>query len=84
MFEAYETETLIRLTEEENNWIKKYLQSLEKIDTKSDFFKFPLEDEVLSTYRNEFLDVIDMASYASSIWNYTKIFKSPGGRKIFL
>lgn len=62
LFEAYETETVIGLTKEENSWIKQYLQSLEEVDAKSDLFRFPLEDDFLSTYRNEFLDVVDMAN----------------------
>lgn len=62
LFEAYETETVIGLTKEENSWIKQYLQSLEEVDAKSDLFRFPLEDNFLSTYRNEFLDVVDMTN----------------------
>ena len=46
----------------EYNWLKKYLESLEMVDAKSDLFRFPLEDEFLSTYRNEFLDIVDMAN----------------------
>ena len=62
LFEAYEIEVKIGLTEEENNWIKKYLRSLEDIDAKSDLFRFPLEDDFLSNFRNEFLDIVDMAN----------------------
>ena len=47
---------------DEYNWIKKYLLSLEEVDAKSDLFRFPFEDDFLSVYRDEFLDVVDMAN----------------------
>ena len=47
LFDAYERETAILLTEEEYGWMKKYLHSLEEVDAKSDLFRFPLEDEFL-------------------------------------
>ena len=50
------------LTLDEYNWIKKYLLSLEEVDVKSDLFRFPFEDDFLSVYRDEFLDVVDMAN----------------------
>lgn len=50
------------LTLDEYNWIKKYLLSLEEVDAKSDLFRFPFEDDFLSVYRDEFLDVVDMAN----------------------
>lgn len=62
LFEAYEAETSIGLLTEEYDWIKKYLQSLEEVDAKSDLFRFPFEDDFLATYRNEFLDVVNMAN----------------------
>ena len=61
LFDAYERETAILLTEEEYGWMKKYLHSLEEVDAKSDFFRFPLEDEFLLNYQNKFLDIVDMA-----------------------
>ena len=42
--------------------MKKYLHSLEEVDAKSDFFRFPLEDEFLLNYQNKFLDIVDMAN----------------------
>ena len=60
LFDAYERETAILLTEEEYGWMKKYLHSLEEVDAKSDFFRFPLEDEFLLNYQNKFLDIVDM------------------------
>ena len=62
LFEAYEAETTLALTLDEYNWIKKYLLSLEEVDAKSDLFRFPFEDDFLSVYRDEFLDVVDMAN----------------------
>ena len=62
LFEAYEAETTLTLTSNEYDWIKKYLLSLEEVDAKSDLFRFPFEDDFLSVYRNEFLDVVDMAN----------------------
>ena len=62
LFEAYEAETTLALTLNEYNWIKKYLLSLEEVDAKSDLFRFPFEDDFLSVYRDEFLDVVDMAN----------------------
>ena len=62
LFDAYEAEATLTLTSEEYDWIKKYLLSLEEVDAKSDLFRFPFEDDFLSVYRNEFLDVVDMAN----------------------
>lgn len=47
LFEAYEAEAFLAITGEEYNWLKKYLESLEMVDAKSDLFRFPLEDEFL-------------------------------------
>lgn len=44
------------LTDEEENWLIKYLDSLEEVDKRSDMFRFPFEDEFLSKYRDKFLD----------------------------
>lgn len=44
------------LTEEEEDWLIRYLDSLEEVDKKSDMFRFPFEDEFLSKYRDKFLD----------------------------
>lgn len=42
------------LTEEEEDWLIRYLDSLEEVDKKSDMFRFPFEDEFLSKYRDKF------------------------------
>lgn len=44
------------LAKEEKEWLKKYLESLELIDSKSDIFRFPFDDDFLKQYRNKFLD----------------------------
>lgn len=50
------------LTNEEKEWMAKYLDSLEEVDSKSDMFRFPFEDEFLSKYRGKFLDNEDVAN----------------------
>ncbi len=50
------------LTIEENEWLTKYLESLEEVDKKSDMFRFPFEDDFLSKYRDKFLDNVDVAN----------------------
>ena len=50
------------LTEEEEDWLIRYLDSLEEVDKKSDMFRFPFEDEFLSKYRDKFLDNVDVAN----------------------
>lgn len=50
------------LTDEEEEWLIKYLDSLEEVDKKSDMFRFPFEDEFLSKYRDKFLDNVDVAN----------------------
>lgn len=50
------------LTDEEEEWLVKYLDSLEEVDKKSDMFRFPFEDEFLSKYRDKFLDNVNVAN----------------------
>lgn len=50
------------LTNEEKEWMIKYLDSLEEVDSKSDMFRFPFEDEFLSKYRDKFLDNVNVAN----------------------
>ena len=50
------------LTDEEEKWLTKYLDSLEEVDKKSDMFRFPFEDEFLSKYRDKFLNNVDIAN----------------------
>ena len=50
------------LTNKEQEWLIKYLTSLEEIDKNSVIFRFPFEDEFLSKYENEFLDNVEVAN----------------------
>lgn len=50
------------LSNEEEDWLNKYLDSLEEVDKKSDMFRFPFEDEFLSKYRDKFLDNVGVAN----------------------
>lgn len=50
------------LTDDEEEWLIKYLDSLEEVDKKSDMFRLPFEDEFLSKYRDSFLDNVDVAN----------------------
>lgn len=50
------------LTNEEKEWLTKYLNLLEEVDSKSDMFRFPFEDKFLSKYRDKFGDNVDDAS----------------------
>lgn len=50
------------LAKDESEWLSKYLDSLEEIDKKSDVFRFLFEDDFLSKYRDEFLDIVDVAN----------------------
>lgn len=50
------------MTDEEEEWLTKYLDSLEEVDKKSDMFRFPFEDEFLSKYRDKFLNNVDIAN----------------------
>ena len=62
LFEVYEAEKSTGLSDEEYDWIKNYLQSLEEVDARSDLFRFPFEDDFLAAYKNKFLDVVNMAN----------------------
>lgn len=50
------------LSDEEEDWLMQYLDSLEEVDKKSDIFRFPFEDEFLSKYRDKFLDNLVVAN----------------------
>lgn len=50
------------LTSDEEEWLVKYLSSLEEVDKKSDMFRFPFEDDFLSKYRDKFLDNVEVAN----------------------
>lgn len=50
------------LSDKEKDWLTVYLESLEEVDSKSDMFRFPFEDEFLAKYRNMILDNVDVAN----------------------
>ncbi len=58
----YETGFESFLTDEEIEWLTKYLASLENVDKKSDLFRFPFEDDFLSKYKGKFLDTVAVAN----------------------
>ena len=63
LYKKYTTTGLEKyLTDKEEEWLTKYLDSLEEVDKKSDMFRFPFEDEFLSKYRDKFLNNVDVAN----------------------
>jgi len=62
LFLRYDVKNEEYLLEEEKQWLIKYLTSLEKVDEKSDMFRFPFEDEFLAQYRDKFLDNVAVAN----------------------
>lgn len=50
------------LSVEENEWLVRYITSLENVDSKSDMFRFPFDDAFLCQYRDKFIDIIDVAN----------------------
>lgn len=50
------------LTEDENQWIERYLESLEEVDQKSDIFRFPFEMDFLAKYKDKFIDNVVTAN----------------------
>lgn len=60
--EVNELSGLPLLSLEEKDWIKKYLDSLEYIDEKSDILRFPFENNFFENYGDSFLDIIDTSN----------------------
>lgn len=50
------------LTNEENEWLIHYLDSLEYIDKKSDVFRYHFDEDFISKYKDKFLDNIGVAN----------------------
>ena len=50
------------LNNDEKKWLEDYLRDVELVDSKSDVFRFPFEDDFLRKYRNKFLDCVDVAN----------------------
>jgi len=62
LYAIYTTSTEEYLTQDEEQWLIKYFESVEIVDAKSDLFRFPFEDSFLEQYRNKFLDNVDVAN----------------------
>ena len=60
------------LMDEEKQWLVNYFASLEEVDSKSDMFRFPFEDEFLSKYRDKFLDNVDVANNLLQAFAFVK------------
>lgn len=52
----------IALSNDELAWVRSYLSELEIIDRESNLFRYPIKDGFLSQYKDDFLDIYDMAS----------------------
>lgn len=62
LFSRYIAKNEDYLSNDEKQWLIKYLISIEEADEKSDMFRFPFEDEFLTQYRNKFLDNVAVAN----------------------
>ncbi|NKF05687.1 hypothetical protein J1C67_16525 [Clostridium gasigenes] len=62
LFELYKKSEESYLEDVELNWLENYLRSLESIDGNSDLFRFPFNDDFLSQYRDQFLDIPHMGN----------------------
>lgn len=51
-----------KLTSKELLWVKSYLEDLEVIDKESNLFRYPIKDGILIQYKNDFLNIVDMAN----------------------
>ena len=52
----------IPLNNEELLWVRSYLTDLEVIDKESNLFRYPIRDGYLGQFKNDFLDIVDMAN----------------------
>ena len=60
------------LTTEEQDWLCRYLESLESVDENSDMFRFPFDDEFLAKYQNKFLDIYATGDNILQAFNLVK------------
>lgn len=60
------------LTNEENEWLIHYLDSLEYIDKKSDVFRYHFDEDFISKYKDKFLDNIGVANNLLQSFNLIK------------
>lgn len=46
----------------EQKWISRYLDEIEKVDKNSTLFRYPFKDDFLQQYKDDFLDVCEMGN----------------------
>lgn len=46
----------------EEEWLYKYIISIEEIDSKSDLFRYPFKDEFMKSYKDEALNIVQMSN----------------------
>lgn len=63
----------IPLSNDELTWVRDYLSDLEAIDRGSNLFRYPIKDGCLIQYKDDFLDIVDMANSIDQC--YSIIFK---------
>ena len=62
LFLCYNAKGENYLSPHEKQWLIHYLASIEKVDEKSDMFRFPFEDVFLAQYKDKFLDNVSVAN----------------------
>lgn len=60
--EYYNIAKSTQLSNDELVWVRSYLTELETIDRESDLFRYPVKDGYLKQYKDDFLDIVDMAN----------------------
>ncbi|MDD6158395.1 MAG: hypothetical protein PUC52_03065 [bacterium] len=50
------------ISNDELSWVCSYLTELETIDRESNLFRYPIKDGYLNQYKDDFLDIVDMAN----------------------
>lgn len=50
------------ISNDELSWVCSYLTELETIDRESNLFRYPIKDGYLKQYKDDFLDIVDMAN----------------------
>ena len=63
----------VPLSKDELNWVRSYLSDLETIDRESNLFRYPIKDGCLIQYKDDFLNIADMANSIDQC--YSIIFK---------
>ena len=65
--------TSIPLSNDELTWVRSYLSDLETIDRESNLFRYPIKDGCLHQYKDDFLDIVEMANSIDQC--YSIVFK---------